>query len=391
MKGNMKNDYSNIDDVIISFLKDRITGNEREILQKWLEEDISHKEHFRQLYKIWAAAEKINEDANEIEKVLERTKFQINGIQDEPKPQRTLMKRVLLNAGKWAAVIFISLLTGALIYSRYGKTSSASLQANFSNEITVPLGSKSKIRLPDGTEVLLNAGSKLTYTMDYGRKLREVEFSGEAYFKVAKQKDKPFIVHTSKANIKALGTEFNVKAYPNENFVETILVEGSVAINRTEAAKDNSASKKNDIIILKPGQKLQIIEHPSSVEEDIVTKSSGNAETISNSASIESLPDMKLASSDVRIETSWKDKRWIIRGTDLEDLAVLFSRRFNVDIHLKDSTLKKFKFSGMIENETLEEVLKIMKYTIPITCKVNKGDVTWSIDRVREKDFKEAY
>lgn len=384
----MKKDYSTIDDIIISFLEDKITGDEKEILQEWLAEDISHKTYFKHVYQLWAATDLANDDMNEVEKVLERTHFQIHTSPTEIKPNRSF-KRILLTSGKWAAVIVLSLTVGAFIYSQFGKASTISSNANFSNEITVPLGSKSTIHLPDGTEVLLNAGSKLTYSMDYGKKLREVEFSGEAYFKVAKQKDKPFIVHTSKASIKALGTEFNVKAYPGENTIETILVEGSVAIDKTEPKNDKHI-KHTAPIILKPGQKLQIINGSSQVNE-VKTSSSTESASTSTAKLTEKEPDIKIIASDVRIETSWKDKRWIINGTNLEDLAVLLSRKFNVNIHLKDAELRKYRFSGWIQNETLEEVLTIMKFTIPIRCTIDKGDVTWSIDRNREKDYKEAY
>jgi len=100
---------------------------------------------------------------------------------------------------------------------------------------------------------------------------------------------------------------------------------------------------------------------------------------------------MTIVSTDVQIETSWKDKRWIIRGTNLDEIAVLLSRKFNVTIQIKDPELRKYKFSGIIENETLEEVFAIMKFTIPIKSLIDKGEVTWSIDRKREKDYKEAY
>ncbi|NJK96971.1 MAG: FecR domain-containing protein [Bacteroidales bacterium] len=119
------------------------------------------------------------------------------------------------------------------------------------------MGSKSSIRLPDGTEVVLNAGSKLTYDFSYGITSREVSLIGEGYFKVAKQKNSPFIVKTAKAHIKALGTEFNVKAYPEENEVEAILVEGTIQVNKFDLKK-RRIELSDSGIILKPGQKILI-------------------------------------------------------------------------------------------------------------------------------------
>jgi transmembrane sensor len=379
----MAENYSNIDDIIISFLKDEISVKERKILEDWLVSNPSNKAYFKQIYKIWNTADLLKKDDGEVDKILQKVKFQIQNIANVPPKNLSKSRSIVYSLGKWAAVVLISLCAGAFLYYYMEKGPSFIAQQNTYNEITVPMGSRSKIRLPDGTEVTLNAGSKLTYRMDYGKVLREVDFSGEGYFKVAKQKSKPFIVHTSKANIRALGTEFNVKAYPDENVIETILVEGSVVVNEINSSKD----KKSESVILKPGQKAQIYKNFESDKQPINSEAGNN----SSITAIEKHPEISLGTSDIQVETSWKNKRWIIQGEDLENLAVLFSRRFNVNIHLKNAELKKYKFSGIIENETIEQVFSIMKFTIPISYTIDKGDVTWSINSNREKDYKEAY
>lgn len=388
----MKKEYPNIDLLIISFLENEMTDAERKALQDWIEENPTNKAYFKEVYKIWAATDMLNENSMETNAVLEKVKLQIENNSPSLKSPKYKVRHIMINAGKWAAVVFISLLIGAIIYSRLDKAPSEIAASTIDyNEVTVPLGAKSTIRLPDGTEVILNAGSKLTYSTEYGKVLREVEFSGEAYFKVAKIKDKPFIVHTSKTSIEALGTEFNVKAYPTENVIETILVEGSVAIRKTDTEKTNKKGSSDKAIILKPGQVLQIVKNPSEEKQLVAIAPSPIVGTEESLKTIDNHKDMRIGNIDVQVGTSWKDDRWIIRGTNLKDLAVLLSRRFNVNIQLKDSTINQYKFSGRIENETLEEVLNIIKYTIPINAKIDKGDVTWSIDRVREKDYKEVY
>lgn len=388
----MEKEYSNIDHLIISFLENDMTNAERKALQDWIEERPSNKAYFKEVYKIWAATEMLNENSKEINAVLEKVKLQIDKSIPSLKPKKLPARHIMINVGKWAAVVFISLFIGAIIYSRVDKvpTEIAGSAIDY-NEVTVPLGAKSTIRLPDGTEVILNAGSKLTYSTEYGKVLREVEFSGEGYFKVAKIKDKPFIVHTSKTSIEALGTEFNVKAYPTENVIETILVEGSVAIRKTDTEKTNKKGSLDKAIILKPGQVLQIVKNPAEEAQLAAAAPSPVVGTEEGLKPVDNQKDIRIGNIDVQVGTSWKDARWIIRGTNLKDLAVLLSRRFNVNIELKDSTINQYKFSGRIENETLEEVLNIIKYTIPINAKIDKGDVTWSIDRAREKDYKEVY
>ena len=291
---------------------------------------------------------------------------------------------------RWAAVIIISLLTGAFISLEINKGIPSVDTGKSFSEIAVPMGAKSTVTLPDGTIVILNAGSQLHYATDYGKVTRDITFSGEGYFKVAKQKDKPFIVHTSKASVRALGTEFNVKAYPDENF-EAILVEGSVLVNKVIADKNVAKNTEGESITLKPGQKVKIdpVQNRARLKKDQDAVNSSESGNLTNS--LNDYGGFKIENTNPEVETSWKDNRWIIQGENLENLAILLSRKYNVNIRLQDSDLKKYKFSGIIENETIEQVFEIMKFTIPINYRIDKGDVTWVLNKNLEKNYKEAY
>lgn len=386
----MEEGFSIIDDIIISFLEDEISEKDRKILENWLSTNPANKSYFKHIYKIWNTSDLLKEDENEVEKVLEKVKFQIQNKDNEPVKNATRTKIIAYYIGKWAAVIFISICTGAFMYYQFEKLKTVNTQKSTYNEVTVPMGSKSKIRLPDGTEVTLNAGSKLTYQMNYGKVLREVDFIGEGYFKVAKLKDKPFIVHTANANIKALGTEFNVKAYPDENIIETILVKGSVVVNEVFSSQNDKRFKNDKSVILKPGQKVQIFKLPANTQQALGARNL-NKPIGQGTIPIEEQLNLKVEPSDIKVETSWKDKRWVLHGEDLQSLAILLSRKFNITIRLKDPELKKYKFSGIIDNETVEQVFDIIKYTIPISYTINKDEATWILNKNREKDYKEAY
>ena len=99
-------------------------------------------------------------------------------------------------------------------------------------EIKVPLGAISEIILPDSSQVMLNAGSTIRFRSDYNSNNRDIQLQGEGYFKVAKNENLPLIVNTGNLKIKAVGTEFNVKAYPDEGIIETTLVSGIVEISK---------------------------------------------------------------------------------------------------------------------------------------------------------------
>jgi ferric-dicitrate binding protein FerR (iron transport regulator) len=104
-------------------------------------------------------------------------------------------------------------------------------------EIRAPFGARTEIILPDGSAVWLNAGSKIKYMNVFNRDNREIQLNGEAYFKVTKNTDLPFDVKTGDLSIQALGTEFNVKSYDDEDIIETTLVEGKIAIHQGRKQK----------------------------------------------------------------------------------------------------------------------------------------------------------
>lgn len=376
----MEENISYIDSLILSFLKEEITGSDRKTLEDWINSTDANKEHFKAIYRIWDAALKTDD---EIEMVLQKVKHRLDSNLPESK---RVPDKYILTIVKWAAVVIISCLTGALGYKYFFNAYAPKNMV--ANIIQVPLGSKSNIVLPDGTEVTLNAGSRLTYGVDYGVKAREVNLVGEGYFKVAENKKVPFLVNTVKATIKALGTEFNVKAYPEEGMIETVLVKGSVLVNEILSDEEKRTAKRKTVI-LTPGQKALIFK---GVEKTTVkAREDINKPQLNVLPKNTKMPEMIISKTEAETETSWKDERWFIKGMDLENLAVVLSRRFNVSIQLQDEDLKQYRFSGTIETETVEEVFDIMKYTLPVSYTIEKGKVVWTINRNLEKVYKEAY
>ena len=161
---------------------------------------------------------------------------------------------------KYAAIIFLAFSISGLLFYRAGKSEVAYSEETVS-ELTVPLGSHAQFSMSDGTTVTLNAGSRLKYNNRFGIKERVVHLEGEGYFKVSKDSEKPFIVETSCLTIRALGTEFNVKAYPVDNKIEATLVEGSIEVEHV------SENYKTEAVILKPSQKLTFFKNDSSLVE----------------------------------------------------------------------------------------------------------------------------
>ena len=100
---------------------------------------------------------------------------------------------------------------------------------------------------------------------------------------------------------------------------------------------------------------------------------------------------MNPQASDTEIETSWKDPNWVIQGENIKDLFIKLGRRFNVSINLLDKDLEKYKFSGIIQSETLEQVFDLMSFTIPMSYYIEKGKVDISLNYKLENKYKRAY
>jgi ferric-dicitrate binding protein FerR (iron transport regulator) len=221
------------------------------------------------------------------------------------------------------------------------------------SEVSTRYGSKTKLVLPDGTQVWLNSGSRLTYDKTYGNTLREVQLTGEAYFDVVKNAGRPFIIHAPGFNVKVLGTAFNVRSFPGEKKSETSLIKGSVEVTFSD--------RPTEKIILKPNEKLVIDneEMPGVKTAAVKVQRAGLPQE-----PIVAVTHLTYVPADsTLIETSWMDNKLIFRSEPFADLAVRMERWFGVSIRFANEELKEKKFTGIFENETIEQALKALQYS----------------------------
>ena len=235
----MQNEYNHIDLLIAKYQSGEASQSEKDELTRWIGESPTNKRIFEENQQIWTKSQTYFA-ASEISSDREKIKDQI--IQQLSKPT----KKVSLSTWIYraAAILALPVMLGIGWYLGSTEISNETQMC----EVTAPKGQISKCVLADGTEVWLNAGSTLKYDAALKGNLREVNLEGEAYFKVSKNKHKPFVVSTEHARIKVLGTIFNLKAYSGENKVETTLEEGSVVFSL-----NGSATKP---VELKPGEQV---------------------------------------------------------------------------------------------------------------------------------------
>lgn len=213
------------------------------------------------------------------------------------------------------------------------------------NKIIIPYGKKSMIMLSDGTKVWLNAGSQLIYPSVFSEKTRQVMLVGEAFFDVAKNTEKPFVVRTTDISIHVLGTRFDISAYPEDKLIQTVLVEGKV--NLTYSGK--GILNREYSVEMKPNQMV------------VVNKSTGESRS---------------QTVDVSKFVSWKDGMLEFEKVDLVRALKQVERYYNVRIQLADPMIGSFKLSGKLDlKEEPEEVLNVIKLTVPIDWqKKSNGD-----------------
>jgi len=369
-------DKQPVDDYIIHFLSRQESEEDILKLKKWLDEDISHKDQLKEWLQVWDAANMID-NYGKYNTQSAYHQFQMylkeqgdTSIQNKTKPKLSLT-RMFYSMRKIAVIFILSFTMGAgsfYFYSNYRTKENIAYVENI-----VPLGSKSEIILPDGSTVWLNAGSKLRYPTNYGESDRSIFLEGEGYFKVAKNENKAFTVHTSLMSVRALGTEFNVKAYPEDEIVETTLISGEVAIENEERPATNPKS-----ILLKPGQKYSI-RSKSDKKPDVLIQAPTSALTKVTE------PQIKQLSNDiVRAEVSWKEKNWRIEKENLQSLALKLERRYNVRIQIDDK-LTNYHFTGTLKDESLEQVLRAMQSSAPILYIIEGKEVTIMADTKRMK------
>jgi ferric-dicitrate binding protein FerR (iron transport regulator) len=210
-------------------------------------------------------------------------------------------------------------------------------------ETIVPKGQKSEIVLPDKTHIWLNSASRLRYPVKFGNVNRELFLEGEAYFEVAENKNKPFLVQTSGITVKVLGTKFNVKTYPDDENVETALLSGKINLTI------HSGQGKTSELDINPGEMADY-----SKVESSVSKSGFQTDEI----------------------LGWKDNRLIFRDDTFDNLVKKVERWYDVEIIYDKSLFQGQRLTvELLEGESLERLMQIIEKTIQINYKIDKQKV----------------
>jgi Fe2+-dicitrate sensor, membrane component len=380
---NLENETNHIENLIHGYLSGTISQKDKDDLFKWLARDPENVTYFNQISDIWLSSSIFQDTQNfDADEAFNRVKAKINYVNTKVNLPKS--KAIRLTWLKAAAillpVILISSLATKLLFTN--KTSYAETPFLFE----VPYGSKARITLPDSSRVVLNAGSKLTCNEGFGKTNRNLILVGEGYFTVSKNKRLPFIVHAGGLDVRALGTEFNVKAYPEDKKIETILIHGSIQINKTL-----SAGKREKPLVLQPKQSLVYNKISDRFEVNIPVEK--NNDSAPKPLFDLNAPNVTISKTNIDpvIYTSWKEKSWTIYSVNLSDLAVELERKYDVSIHFNSEVLKKIKFTGTLPDISLEQVLAAVRLTSPIEYKIKGKQVELSENKDLIPSYKQYY
>ncbi|HYF32805.1 MAG TPA: FecR family protein [Chitinophagaceae bacterium] len=257
-----------------------------------------------------------------------------------------------------AGLVFAAITAGLIFWLNPFQNKPTRPQTVELSEISTRNGSRSRINLPDGSVVWLNAGSKLVYDKTFGGEVREVTLTGEAYFDVVKNEQKPFIIHANNIDIKVLGTLFNVKSYPGENKTEASLIHGSIEV----LIRNRPANSQK--VILRPNEKIIVLDEPPAAATDKKNRQAEPFVAISH---------LNYETRDsTYLETSWVENKLLFRDESFKDVAIKLERWYGVLIHFENESLQQLRFTGsFIRNESIHQAMAALRLTGGFNYSIN--------------------
>lgn len=320
-----------IENIISKQIIEGLSNQEQLILNDWLSESEENKKVYESYSKLWNKSKNlVVSDAIDVDASLLQTKRRI-GFHSK--------KRWITYSRQAAAVLLLSLCL-SFFYQYISKTNNIETsQQEVYQTVKASYGSQTKVVLADSTIVWLNSGSSLEFPFSFNNAdKREVNLNGEGYFEVSKDESKPFVVKTSKLDVKVYGTSFNVHAYDNYDLMTVALVEGAVSL------VDCNGSQQDEVIAMKPNE---VVEY-NDVRKTIKPWNEHYMEK----------------------HIAWKDGYLIFYGDPIDVLVRRLEKWYNVKIVVADSELKNYRFTATFIDESLDHVLKLLSLSSPLQYKI---------------------
>jgi len=333
----LENREKKISRIIAKSFKGALSTKEQVLLDQWISVSEENKIKFKVYEKLWkSSGELVLSNSIDVEASLLETKKRI--------PDFRIRKKPSFYYFKVAAVFILTMGLGFLFNYLLGANDFIDgTSETVYQEVRASYGTRTKLLLADGSTVWLNSGSTLRFPVNFDKvEERVVELNGEGYFDVTKNESKPFIVNTAGLDVKVYGTSFNVSAYDEYDSMEVALVEGKVSL-----VKGEKGSRK-EYMVLNPND---------VVECDISEKR------------LSRISDAKISRY-----MAWKDGKIVFYGDPIEKVVSKLEKWYNVDFEISDKALQNYRFTATFNDESLEQVLKLLSLSSPMEYKIRASE-----------------
>lgn len=325
-----------MDALIAEYLSGGLDPAKRTELENWVRESEENRRYFLRREELWFSAVSREElEKFGADKAFEAFRQRVRAVETRSVAGRSRWRRVL----RYAAAVAVLCVVAYFSYRQGGQDLQNALAQI---EVEAPVGSQTRMRLPDSTLVVLNAGSRMVYAQDFGVESREVTLEGEGYFEVTRNAEKPFRVSSENVALTVLGTKFNFRDYPQEDEVVVSLREGRVQL-------DNRIHQEESMT-LKPDERM------------VMDKCDGR---------------MKRERMATDIYLKWMDGKLDFDGTPLGKVIVVLERAYSATIRLERESLGNLRLYGCFNRneQGLIDILEILQATGKISYRLHDDSV----------------
>lgn len=314
----METNNQHITELLPLYFEGELSETDKLTVEQWIAESQEHQSIANEMAHIYIGIDALyvrqHTDSDKAYQHLNR------------KLRKNTFKQYLIRLERIAAILLIPVLMICAWQFYQGSMRKSSMLSFTANP-----GMTAKVKLPDGSVVMLNSNSTLSYPAEFDGKLREVKLLGEAYFEVSKDPKHPFIVNTPyQASIKVYGTKFNVEAYAKDSMLTASLKEGSIALSYL--GKDGKLKEQ----MLLPGQSVSYRDHE--------------------------LPTL-MADNMIDINTAWTDGKIIFRNTPLQEVIHELEKTYNVKFLVRNPKVYANRFTGTLDGQHLDRILYVLTQT----------------------------
>ena len=323
----MEEANGHINELIVSFLSKELGQEGLKELKAWIAASEENRAYFMRCQALWFSASQEEESAcYDAEKAYRKFCDRVNAHRARLSVRRNV--RIWKVWGRYAAAVALLGMIACLSYWQ-GKNEWKDTLGSI--EVQAPFGSQTRMCLPDGTWVVLNAGSRMVYGQDFGMDEREVFLEGEGYFEVAHNAEVPFRVCSESLQVRVLGTKFNFRDYPEDRSAVVSLVEGKVAL-------DNNIRKGAECFLM-PDERVVLDKSDGSLEKEQVEQ--------------------------IAADVDWRNGMLSFDEVLLSEVIKVLERSYDVQIELATDSLAAYRFYGNFScvEQSIRDVLEALAAT----------------------------